>query len=161
MSRMQGTSPRESGGNGRQCGAKWTQLGHPGVSVVVFTNSHHSHGRHVGSRSRFALGFHDNVGPAPHVLRCPPTAPLPKCEDRREWSWTVPFLEPVCHRTKDYTARLWLLQVEDLFALARDTVGRNLSTNEWRTVMPGQPYFEVFPGLPIPLSVGLGVDGRR
>jgi WD40 repeat protein len=50
----------------------------------------------------------------------------------------------------DRTARLWLLQVEDLLVLARLTTGRNLSTNEWETFQPGQPYFEVFPGLPIP-----------
>jgi WD40 repeat protein len=50
----------------------------------------------------------------------------------------------------DSTARLWLLQIEDLLALARRTAGRNLSKDEWHTFMPGQPYFEVFPGLPIP-----------
>jgi WD40 repeat protein len=50
----------------------------------------------------------------------------------------------------DDTARLWPLQIEELLALARRTTGRNLSTNEWQTFLPGQPYFEVFPGLPIP-----------
>jgi WD40 repeat protein len=50
----------------------------------------------------------------------------------------------------DSTARLWLLQIEDLLALARRTAGRNLSKNEWQTFLPGQPYFEIFPGLPIP-----------
>ena len=50
----------------------------------------------------------------------------------------------------DRTARLWLLQAEDLLALARRTAGRNLSKDEWHTFLPGQPYFEVFPGLPIP-----------
>jgi WD40 repeat protein len=52
--------------------------------------------------------------------------------------------------SEDKTARLWLLQIEDLLALARRTAGRNLSTDEWHTFLPGQPYFEVFPGLPIP-----------
>src|SRR5262249_22003812 len=50
----------------------------------------------------------------------------------------------------DSTARLWLLQIEDLLVLARGTAGRNLSKDEWHTFLPGQPYFEVFPGLPIP-----------
>ena len=52
--------------------------------------------------------------------------------------------------SRDRTARLWLLQIEDLLALARHTLGRNLSKDEWRTFLPDQPYFEVFPGLPIP-----------
>jgi WD40 repeat protein len=50
----------------------------------------------------------------------------------------------------DTTARLWLLQIEDLLALAHRIAGRNLSKDEWHTYLPGQPYFEVFPGLPIP-----------
>ena len=50
----------------------------------------------------------------------------------------------------DKTARLWLLQMDDLLVLARRTAGRNLSKDEWQTFLPGQPYFEVFPGLPIP-----------
>jgi hypothetical protein len=52
--------------------------------------------------------------------------------------------------SNDGTARLWLLQIEDLLALARATAGRNLSKDEWQTFLPGQRYFEVFPGLPIP-----------
>ena len=48
------------------------------------------------------------------------------------------------------TACRWVLQIEDLLTLARVTAGRNLSTNEWNTFLPGQPYFEVFPGLHIP-----------
>jgi WD40 repeat protein len=36
----------------------------------------------------------------------------------------------------DKTARLWLLQVEDLIYLARATVGRNLSTDEWLAYFP-------------------------
>ena len=50
----------------------------------------------------------------------------------------------------DKTARLWLLKIEDLLALARRTAGRNLLKDEWHTFAPGQPYLEVFPGLPIP-----------
>jgi WD40 repeat protein len=50
----------------------------------------------------------------------------------------------------DGTARLWLLHIEDLLALAGRTAGRNLSNDEWHTFLPGQPYLEVFPGLPIP-----------
>lgn len=42
------------------------------------------------------------------------------------------------------------LNLEDLLAFARRIAGRNLSTNEWQTYMPGQPYFEVFPGAYIP-----------
>jgi hypothetical protein len=38
----------------------------------------------------------------------------------------------------------------DLLVLARRTAGRNLSKDEWQTFLPGQPYFEVFPNLPIP-----------
>src|SRR5262249_59020012 len=47
-------------------------------------------------------------------------------------------------------ARLWLLQIEDLLALAHRIAGRNLSKDDWHTYLPGQPSFEVFPDLPIP-----------
>ncbi len=50
----------------------------------------------------------------------------------------------------DSTARLWLLHIKDLLALARRTAVRNLSKDEWHTFLPGQPYFEVFPDLPSP-----------
>ena len=52
--------------------------------------------------------------------------------------------------SSDSTARLWLLQIEDLLALTHRIVGRNLSEEEWHTYLPGQPYFKVFPDLPIP-----------
>ena len=52
--------------------------------------------------------------------------------------------------SEDSTARLWLLQIEDLLAVAHRIAGRNLSKDEWHTYLPGQPYFEVFPDLPIP-----------
>ena len=38
--------------------------------------------------------------------------------------------------SKDKTARLWLLQIEDSIDLARITVWRNLSTDEWRLYFP-------------------------
>jgi WD40 repeat protein len=50
----------------------------------------------------------------------------------------------------DSTARLWLLQIEDLLALTHRIAGRNLSEEAWHTYLPGQPYFKVFPDLPIP-----------
>jgi WD40 repeat protein len=50
----------------------------------------------------------------------------------------------------DGTAMVWLLQIEDLLNLARSTVGRNLSRFEHNFFFPGQPYSEVFPGMPIP-----------
>jgi WD40 repeat protein len=63
-----------------------------------------------------------------------------------------PAAQPVWAVTGSYdkTAPLGLLQIEDLLVLARRTAGRNLSKDEWQTFLPGQPYFEVFPGLPIP-----------
>jgi WD40 repeat protein len=67
--------------------------------------------------------------------------------------WAVAF-SPDNHwlvtGSDDRAARLWLLQIEDLVALAGQTAGRNLSKEEWDTFATGQPYFEVFPGLPIP-----------
>jgi hypothetical protein len=51
----------------------------------------------------------------------------------------------------DKIARLWVAPGSRIyFVLARRTAGRNLSKDEWHTFLPGQPYFEVFPGLPIP-----------
>ena len=50
----------------------------------------------------------------------------------------------------DKTARLWLLQIEDLLALAQRIAGRNLSKDEWHALEPDQPYFELFPDLPTP-----------
>jgi WD40 repeat protein len=50
----------------------------------------------------------------------------------------------------DKTARLWQLQLEDLVDLARITVGRNFSTDEWRLYFPGEPYRKTFPDLPGP-----------
>jgi hypothetical protein len=50
----------------------------------------------------------------------------------------------------DQTARLWLLQINDLINLARITVGRNFSNDEWRLYFPGEKYRKTFPDLPGP-----------
>jgi WD40 repeat protein len=50
----------------------------------------------------------------------------------------------------DNTARLWLLQVKDLINLARITVGRNFSADEWRLYFPGEKYRKTFDDLPGP-----------
>jgi WD40 repeat protein len=48
----------------------------------------------------------------------------------------------------DKTARLWLLQMKDLMHLARITVGRNFSADEWRLYFPGEKYRKTFEELP-------------
>jgi hypothetical protein len=45
------------------------------------------------------------------------------------------------------TARLWLLQVNDLVDLARITVGRNFSADEWQLYFPGEKYRKTFSDL--------------
>jgi WD40 repeat protein len=50
----------------------------------------------------------------------------------------------------DSTARLWLLQVNDLIDLARVTVGRNFTPEEWELYFPGEPYRKTLPDLPGP-----------
>jgi hypothetical protein len=50
----------------------------------------------------------------------------------------------------DKTARLWLLQVNDLVDLARITVGRNFYADEWQLYFPGEKYRKTFPDLPGP-----------
>jgi WD40 repeat protein len=50
----------------------------------------------------------------------------------------------------DKTARLWLLQMKDLIHLARMTIGRNFSVDEWNLYFPGEPYRKTFPDLPGP-----------
>jgi hypothetical protein len=42
------------------------------------------------------------------------------------------------------TARLWFLQIEDLLDLARMTVGRNFSPDEWSLYFPGEEYRKTF-----------------
>jgi hypothetical protein len=46
--------------------------------------------------------------------------------------------------SQDQTARLWPLQINDLIELARVTVGRNFSVDEWQLYFPGQPYHQTF-----------------
>ena len=50
--------------------------------------------------------------------------------------------------SQDQTARLWPLQINDLIELARElarvTVGRNFSVDEWQLYFPGQPYHQTF-----------------
>ncbi len=50
----------------------------------------------------------------------------------------------------DRTVRLWLLHVSDLIDLARITIGRNFSVDEWNLYFPGEPYRKTFPDLPGP-----------
>ena len=49
--------------------------------------------------------------------------------------------------SSDQTARLWLLQMKDLMNLARITVGRNFSADEWNLYFPGERYHKTFPDL--------------
>ena len=50
----------------------------------------------------------------------------------------------------DGTERLWLLRVNDLIHLARITVGRNFTLEEWELYFPGERYHKTFPDLPGP-----------
>jgi WD40 repeat protein len=50
----------------------------------------------------------------------------------------------------DKTVRLWLLQINDLINLARTTVGRNFSADEWQLYFPDEKYRKTFPDLPGP-----------
>jgi hypothetical protein len=50
----------------------------------------------------------------------------------------------------DKTARLWPLQVNDLNDLARATVERNFTAEEWKLYFSGEPYRKTFPDLPGP-----------
>jgi WD40 repeat protein len=52
--------------------------------------------------------------------------------------------------SSDKTARLWLLQTGDLISLARTTVARNFSFDEWLFYFPSKPYQQTFPDLPGP-----------
>jgi WD40 repeat protein len=52
--------------------------------------------------------------------------------------------------SKDGTARLWPLCANDLIDLARVTVGRNFSLEEWQLYFSGEKYRKTFPGLPGP-----------
>jgi WD40 repeat protein len=48
----------------------------------------------------------------------------------------------------DKTARLWLLQMKDLVDLARITLGRDFSNDEWQLYFPGEKYRKTFSDLP-------------
>ena len=50
----------------------------------------------------------------------------------------------------DKTARLWPLPINALIDLARVTVGRNFTTEEWKLYFPGERYHKTFPDLPGP-----------
>jgi len=50
----------------------------------------------------------------------------------------------------DKTTRLWFLQMNGLVDLARITVGRNFSADEWWLYFPGEKYRRTFPDLPGP-----------
>ena len=52
--------------------------------------------------------------------------------------------------SRDKTARRWLLQMDDLKNLARITVGRNFTTEEWKQYFPGERYHKTLPDLPGP-----------
>jgi hypothetical protein len=45
------------------------------------------------------------------------------------------------------STRIWPLRVNDLIDLARVTVGRNFTTEEWKRYFPGEPYHKTFPDL--------------
>jgi hypothetical protein len=48
------------------------------------------------------------------------------------------------------TTLLSPLQVKDLIDLARITVGRNFTAEEWELYFQGEPYHKTFPDLPGP-----------
>ena len=50
--------------------------------------------------------------------------------------------------SSDDTARLWLLQVENLIEMAYFTVGRNFFADEWQLYFPGAKYRKTFDQLP-------------
>jgi WD40 repeat protein len=52
--------------------------------------------------------------------------------------------------SQDHTARLWPLQVKGLIELARVSVGRNFSADEWKQYFPGEKFRKTFPDLPGP-----------
>jgi WD40 repeat protein len=45
---------------------------------------------------------------------------------------------------QDFTTRLWPLKIKDLIDLARATVSRNLTTEEWKLYFPGGQYHKSF-----------------
>jgi len=56
--------------------------------------------------------------------------------------------------------RVWHFPVSELLTLARRTVGRNLTNDEWLRLMPGQSYMKTFPDLPPPRGAHGQYSGR-
>jgi WD40 repeat protein len=52
--------------------------------------------------------------------------------------------------SEDKTARLWVLQMNDLVDLARTIIGRNFFPDEWQLYFPGEKNRKTFPDLPGP-----------
>jgi hypothetical protein len=66
------------------------------------------------------------------------------------------LLHPDARHITIFTAdgpRTWSLQVEELVALARRNINRNLTLTEWRNVLPSAPYGRIFDDLPDDVSV--------
>jgi hypothetical protein len=120
-------------------------LGHQGGVVVCVASSPDSRWVVTGSWDMTARLWD---------LKAADPAAQPVVLNGHGYSGTAVAVSPdnrwVVTASSDNTAQLWLLQIDDLLALARRTAGRNLFRAEWQTFLPGQPYFEVFPGLPIP-----------
>jgi WD40 repeat protein len=51
--------------------------------------------------------------------------------------------------SRDSTARLWMLQLDELIDLACRTTGRNLSPAEWNQYFQGEEYRQTCPDLPL------------
>jgi hypothetical protein len=62
--------------------------------------------------------------------------------------WLVTISDPI--RRPDRTARLWLLQVNDLIDSAGAIAGRNFSSEEWNIYFPGELYHKTFSDFPGP-----------
>jgi len=61
----------------------------------------------------------------------------------------------------DGTARLWLIQINDLLDLTRITVGRNLSAAEWQLYFPGEKYRHAHLGSALRSSGSVSFMGGR
>jgi hypothetical protein len=55
--------------------------------------------------------------------------------------------------SEDNTARLWVLQMDDLVDLAHRTLGRNFFADEWQLYFPGEKYRKTFPDLSGPVRI--------
>ena len=52
--------------------------------------------------------------------------------------------------SRDGTARVWPLRMEDLIAEACARLSTNLTREEWKQYIPGEPYRKTCPNLPVP-----------